>query len=823
MFLIPHRLSKRGRRVYIRYYLGLGLLLFFFHVQGQPRLSGRVEETSGKGLPFANVLLLNARDSSLVKGMVTDQEGSYRLENPKKGQYRLMASMVGYSQVYSPLFSIPEQQEHIVIPPLVLRAVARELSEVTVVAQKPLYEQHLDRLVVNVQSSIASAGATALDVIERSPGITVNRQIGSLAMNGKEGVMVMVNGKLSRLPMTALMQMLSGMNAGNIEKIELLSTPPARFDAEGNAGLINIVLKTNTEYGTHGSYSLTAGYNWHEKAATSFSLNHRTEKLNLYGEYSLMYNHTGMIGYDDRKFIYPTLSLEANTENSRDIHLLNHNARVGVEYLLSPKTTLGGGGAAFSNRFGVTSWNVSRYSHLASLDTLIHIEEEGFNRWHHLMGNVNLRHSLSTNEQVSLDVDYLYYYNINPRLYSNSYQYQKAEDNFEDQFKLNKYTPIRIWVGKCDYIKNLTAGMKLEAGVKGTLSRVQNEMVLENFRQEQWQRDNEFTQNVWMKENIGASYLSFHHQMNTKTKLQVGLRYEYSQTELEDQEGRKLLERRNGYFFPSLSFSRDFSKEHSLQLSYNRRILRPTYNDLAPYVVFADRYSFYLGNIRLKPTLSHILRIGYRFKENYLLSLQYSHDQNAIAVWQVKVDPQTRRQYTYPENIDQVNTLSFSLSFPLQVGSFWQMQHTFTGNWQDLSTGFEGSRFGSSRINGQINWMHSFKLPHAFSFELSGFYQTASLLGLAVRKGYGSFNMGLQKKLSQEKGTFRLSVEDLFWTLPLLELAYNQPTKGFSRHLHLRNEPRVLRLTYSANFGNKHLKGVKRNTASEEERKRVSN
>lgn len=151
------------------------------------------------------------------------------------------------------------------------------------------------------------------------------------------------------------------------------------------------------------------------------------------------------------------------------------------------------------------------------------------------------------------------------------------------------------------------------------------------------------------------------------------------------------------------------------------------------------------------------------------------------------------------------------------------MQHTFTGNWQGLSTHFEGNALQLNRINGQVNWMHTFKLPYQFTLELSGFYQTPSLLGMALRKGYGTFNMGLQKQLPNEKGTLRLSIEDLFWTLPLLEVEYHQPDKDFTRHVHYKNEPRILRLTYSRNFGNKNLKATKRSTASEEERKRVGN
>lgn len=808
----------------MKYWLGLWMITFCLQVTGQHHLSGKVQEISGKGLPFANVLLLNANDSSLVKGMLTDEDGNYHLENPKKGQYRLLASTLGYRRAYSLLFTISDNRRDVVIPPLILIIASQQLNEVAVVAQKPLYEQQLDKLIINVQSSITSAGATALDVLERFPGISVNRQAGNLAMNGKEGVMVMINGKLSRLPTSAVVQMLSGMNAGTIEKIELLATPPAGFDAEGNAGLINIILKTNSEYGTNGSYSLTAGYNWHEKAAASFTLNHRTQKLNLFSEYSFMYNSTGMLGYDNRQFTVQNDTLNAYLDLYRDIKLVNQSARVGFDYSLSPKTSIGTLVTAFSNSFGVNSWNASRFFYRQQvIDTLINVEEEGSNRWYHLMGNVNLRHKLSNKDQLSIDLDYLYYYNRNPRLYTSRYQYQEPLRNYTDQVRLDKNTPISLWVGKADYVKNPGAGMRLEAGIKATLSHVQNDVSLETFHQGQWQTDEELTQSVFMRENIGAGYISFQQQIDAKTKLQTGLRYEYSHTLLTNHQQQNLLERRNGWLFPTLFVSRDFSKQHSLQFSYSRRVMRPTYNDLAPYVVLGDRYTFYSGNIRLKPTLSDIIRIGYRLREKYLWALQYSHDKNAISSWQVRVDPQTRKQFTYPENIDQVNTLSLSLSFPWQVGSFWQMQHTVTGNWQGLSTYFEGNALRLSRFNSQINWTHTVKMPHQLTLELSGFYQTPSLWGMAIRNAYGTFNMGLQKQFTQDKGILRLSVEDLFWTLPHQKFEYNQPEKGFTRRIFLRSEPRVIRLTFSRNFGNKNLKTNSRSTASEEERKRVGN
>lgn len=219
-------------------------------------ISGLVTEASGKGLPYANVLLLNPADSTLVIGTLTSEKGDYLLQKVKQGEYIIMSSMLGFKPVYSRPFVLTSDYS---VESLLL-AEGEELQEVDISGTKPLYQQKIDRMVINVERSIVSAGGSALEILERSPGVLVNRQSNSISIVGKEGVVVMINGKMSYVPVNALIQMLEGMAADNIESIELITTPPSNFDAEGNAGYINIVLKTRTDLGLNGSYSLSAGY-----------------------------------------------------------------------------------------------------------------------------------------------------------------------------------------------------------------------------------------------------------------------------------------------------------------------------------------------------------------------------------------------------------------------------------------------------------------------------------------------------------------------------------------------------------------------------------
>jgi outer membrane receptor protein involved in Fe transport len=784
-------------------------------------VTGQVKDGSNRSVSFANVLLMQAQDSALYKGTLTDEAGSFTFENVGAGTFRVKSFMIGYTPLITPPFTIaPGQQSHR-LPPLELSVEARQLSEVRVEAQKPLYEQQIDRLVVNVQNSITAAGSTALEVLERSPGITLDRQNNALLMAGKQGVQVMINGKLSRLPISAIIQMLEGMNASNIEKIELITTPSAKYDAEGNAGMINIVLKKNTDFGTNGSFALTMGYGRYEKPAANLNLNHRTQKLNLYGDYSFAYNH-GWMQFTNSRFVnHLGVPSSISTVSDRPFTRTSHNPRVGFDYTLGPKTTIGAVVSGFSNKWEMDARNKITLLEGQKLPTLIDLQTIETNVWRHLMSNLNLKHSLKENQEITLDLDYLLYHNRNPSSYENNYRFLENQETAHDLIRIEKTTPIRMGVAKADYLLTLNSKTKVETGIKGTLTRLDNEVVVDRYLQNQWQRDPEFSQKIDMQEDIMAGYANVNFELNPRTKVQTGLRYEHTYTDLSSPTQKHLVLRRYGNFFPSLFLTRELSKDHNLQFSYSRRITRPTFNDLAPFVLFLDPYTFFSGNTALRPAITDAVQGTYQFKKIYLLSLQYSHDDNAIG-WLVRVNPETNNQTFYIGNVDRTNTLSLNLSLPFTVASWWQMQNNLTGFLQETNTLYEGTKIKLAGTYARVNSTQSFKLPENFSLELSGFYQSPGLYGITRMKSFGSLNAGLQKKLKEERGMFNLSVNDVFWT-NRIGIITDQPAVNLNQSFGILFEPRVVRLTYSRNFGNKTLKAInRRKTGSEEERRRVS-
>ena len=257
------------------------------------QVSGRLTNNTGQPVPYASVLLLRSNDSSLIKAASTDENGAYQLQYRGEGKYILQISCIGYDTWHSPEFEVTASGPAKDFGTQVMKANLQALADVTVRTTKPHIQQNAYGTIVNVESSILTKGSSVLQIMERSPGIVIDRRNSDIAMNGKSGVMIMLNGKLMRMSTAQLLTMLDGMSADDITTIELLTTPPAGYDAEGSAGLINIVLKKNRKQGTNGSFSLSGGYGRGEKGTGSINIAHNRRNISLYGSYSYLHNRTG--------------------------------------------------------------------------------------------------------------------------------------------------------------------------------------------------------------------------------------------------------------------------------------------------------------------------------------------------------------------------------------------------------------------------------------------------------------------------------------------------------------------------------------------------
>lgn len=783
--------------------------------QSQFNITGVVNDSLGVGIPFANVLLLNPADSTLVLGTMTSEEGNYLLKNVPQGNYSILGTMVGYTPAYSPIFNLSAEYT---ANPLIL-SEGENLEEVNISVAKPLYQQKIDRLVINVESSIVSAGGSALEILERSPGVIVSRQNNLISILGKEGVVVMINGKNNFVPVSALIQMLEGMPAENISSIELITTPPANFDAEGNAGFINIVLKQRTDIGFNGSFSLSAGYGNDYITSNNLNFNYRTEKVYLFGSYSFSLDGTLQIFESYREFIQNGDLLITQTVSDRDPLQRNHNLRVGMDYQLTSRTVTGFILNGYDNRWSMDAMNTSLTTVNGNPSFYVELLNEEVNHWKHFGANYNIKHDFSEDHFLSLDLDYLYYQDENPNTYENTFF--DEDRNFSDTqlSRSDKYTPINILVGKVDHSFSWNT-IKVETGIKGIQTHFENDVEVEDLIGTEWIPDPSLTNYSELDESIFAAYGAVDFTINEKNSFKAGLRYEHTDSQLVTNTQGKVVDRQYGLFFPSLFFNRKFSDNFNLNLSWSRRITRPTFNDLAPFVILLDPNTFISGNASLQPAISDTYKIDLGYK-SAVLSFHYTDEESSIASFQERIDEETGRLIFEAANLDYTKTVGVTLGFPLKITSWWRLQNNLNYMNQEVR-GFYYEEPVEIRLNNfTANIIQSLNLSKSFTAELSGFYTSEGFLGTAIYDAFYRIDLGLQKKFGETGGQLRLAVNDIFDSFE-----FRGGTNLPDQNLRTRNlfdfSTRTYTLTYSRTFGNKELKSANKETGAEEERNRVN-
>ena len=803
-----------------------GMLLCSLSTIGQS-ISGQIKNEN-EVVPFANVLLLNSSDSLLIKGAVSDVDGNFNLMVQNSGDYLLKISSIGYEERFQTISANSSSETN--LGTILISEQAEKLDEVVVEATKPLFEQRIDRTVINVQSSITASAGTALDVLEKSPGITIDRANNSLSLAGKQGVRIMINGKMSRMPLAAAVQMLNGMNAENVESIELITTPPAKYEAEGDAGIINIVLKQTADSGTNGSYSLFAGYGENYKWGGTVNINHRNKKFNVFGNYSFRRDFTYQTFGNNRILEMDNMGTqnEINTNSFREPLTDTHNARIGFDYQLSDKTVIGMMGTFFSYYWDMDAVNrTTTDEHFNGTTTPLSIttlNNEEINDWGYYVGNASISHDINASNNLSIELDYIVYDSNNPVDYEQIFEDLDGNQGGDSTtyFRSSKITPLSTWVPRIDYSLKVNDNTTLEMGLKAAFNELENDVKIEDLVGDEWVINPELSQLAFLHEDIYAAYASMNFKISESLDAKIGIRYEHTITDLDTEEEQNVVYRNYGNLFPSVFLNKKINKENSWVLSYSRRITRPTFRDIAPFVIFLDPFTFYTGNESLLPSITDAFKAEFRHK-SYLFSLQYSRDDNAIARFQPSLAEDGETQLGSAENMDFRDNFNLAVTLPFDITDWWEMQYNVIGSYQITEASYLEAPVRVEAMTLTLNGSNSFKLPKNWTFEISGFYGSPAYFGISKFDHYGALNLGIEKKLKNDGGTFRLTFTDTFNTRNFRGETY-VPEENLNINRWFYLESQILNLTYTQNFGNKKLKKIRnKGNASQEEQNRIGN
>jgi len=705
----------------------------------------------------------------------------------------------------------------------------KQLTGVTVRAGRPLLRQQASGAVVNVQSSILARGSSALEVLERSPGVYIDRRTSNIALNGKNGVMVMLNGKLLRMQADQLMVYLQGMTAADIEKIELLNTPPAKYDAAGNAGVINIVLKKNRN---QGNLSLTAGYGYGEKAAASLNFGRTITNAGVYGNYSFSHDR----GYYDW-FARATddMQLIGGSSSSDYLSVIkpvsnSHNLLLGTDVNLSPRMVVGGSISGNMSRGADHTVNHGEYLLNNGTRYTTDVDIRANNNWDNMGLSLYTEKKMREGEQLNIDLDYLYYKNNRPSAATSTFADSAGhtpgtnDTLFAPVQQTFSVSSMHIGVFKTDYSRQLSPNIKIETGVKGTYTSNNSQSRIESLLDGHWVSSSAAVNNIIMKEAIGAAYGSVEAQLHPSLRLSAGVRYEYSNTQMDDPQHKQPISHREyGKFFPGI-FLTWKRKDAEWNLSYTKRISRPGYNDLASFITYSGPTSVETGNPQLKPTITNNIKLGYNWN-GYSLSLLYSHDDAPMARYQLTPNPTGEVIWVSPQNLVFQKNLSLQVLLPWKINGYWEMNLGFTGGWRQFKLDFTATPVQKDYFGYNASFSTAVKLPAHFALEISGWYNSTSYDGSKKADPFGALNAGLKKELKKNGGALQLTVTDILRTVRINSYLGTLAGEAFNLKSKITfhaesGKAQIIKLTWAKSFGAGQQRKQRNRTVEESSRVR---
>ncbi len=782
-------------------------------------VSGQLFDASGQPLGFATVLLLRP-DSTMAKGAVTDTTGQYFFEGVQPGTYTVAGTMIGYTRVVSAPFTIKEGQLTARVLPLVAREASQTLGEVRITAAKPFIEQLPDKTVINVENSIVASGGNALEVLERAPGVLVDNQNERIVLKGREGTLVMIDGKPTYLSAQEVINLLRNTPSNSIETIELISNPSARFDAAGNAGIINIRLKRGARTnGTNGSLTISSGYGRYPKSSPGFSLNHRSGKLSLFTNYNYDYRKSfgdvdarRYFGEGDSLTRVRNLGVRPNTSQS-------HTFKIGGDYALGKRTTVGlmVNGMLSGNTARIDNRNLvyNAQDQLTQTVTMINASTRDMQR---LSANANLKHTFDTlGREIVADFDVA---QVGIQIEDNMHTRYFGPGNEEIRPALLQrnipLSTVTIRAAKADYVHPLGKGTKLEAGAKVSYVSSDNDLQFETRAESgSYVPDPQRSNHFLYDETIAAAYLNGSREWE-KWTLQAGLRAEQTYSVGNSLTLQKVVDRRYLNLFPSAFVTYNASKSHQWRASYSRRIDRPGYQSLNPFIYVMDAYTYREGNPFLRPQYTNAFQVGYSYKGETSLSLSYNHTTDAMIGVNDQIGEQVR---VTTVNVATFHNVNLNLSLPWQPVKWWTLRPSVDVFWNAYDAEYAGLPLNYRQLSANANLNQSFLLPHGFSAEISAFYNSPSVYGQMFFRSQGQVSFGLQKNLMNKAASLRLNVSDVFYTMRNAGTTnYGNTNLSFVS----RFESRVARLTFTYNFGNRNIKAARqRRTGVEDEQGRI--
>lgn len=782
------------------------------------KITGEIVDRSGEAVPYANVALVQL-DGTLVDGAVSDENGAFQIESTKSAKVKLVVSSIGYQSLVSEPFDLAPG----LIKSFGTLSILDEttgLDEVTVKASRPEIIIEPDKTIINVEGTVMAEGSNALDVVGRSPGIYVDQE-GNINLNGRTGATVMINDRPTYMSATDLANFLRSMPAENIKSIEVVNNPSSRFDAEGSAGVINIQLKKATVDGIFGNVQVGGQYNGQFAPNAGVTLNVKKGKLSTNG--TLNYNEYA---------VYNDIEINRNFTLAEGISSFMQDSRIAsryktpsfngsANYEISKTQNLGVNVQASTsddsnnNSSGTTITNPGQ-----DYKNFIESTNESAGKRNRLFTNLHYDAKLDTlGSKISADVDFTVMDNSSRSLLDNSYWAGNNDptSSYTDKVLTLNDMYYTIFTAKVDYTKVLKGGKTLEAGLKGSWVESDNNLDLSRAQGEGPFEVDPNSNRFLYNENVLAAYGAFKGSFSKKVSYQAGLRGEFSDIVGNSVTLQEVNKQRYFNLFPSFFIQHKVSDKYQIVYNANRRITRPNYRLLNPFVYYIDPLTMEQGNPHLKPQYSTNFEMNHVVNGAYQFTVAYSLTQDAFTQVFVQ-DQEERTTTTYTDNFEQARNANFRAILPIELKKWWNMSNMFQVNYNQFQSQIGEDFLDVAKVSYVARTQQNFTLPKGFKMEVMAMYLGPQIWGQGSIGGFGWVDAGVTKSLMKDKLSLSVNGTDLFRTQVIKA---NVQFADIDTNFRQYRSNQGVRFTLKYNFAKGESFRVKSNSGSSDERNRL--
>lgn len=746
-------------------YILILLLILSIGISAQSGISGRITDKDSISVPGATVLLLNRIDSAYITGTVSDADGRFEIVNLKPDTYILSFSMMGFRKI-----GITKQIEpntNTELGNIVLEEDSYLLSAATVTGKRPPVKVEPGKTTINLSSALLSTDGNILDALRKLPGVVVQDD-GTIILNGKSGANVLIDDKVTYLSGENLINYLRSMSAESVDNIELISQPSAKYDAAGSSGIINIQKKRTGEEGIHIAASSAVERGKRTRGNENLSLSFRRNKWNVYADYSFYWGEEWIDMRFSGRYLSPATSqpLDLRKDFTDDLERRHrgHYARTGLDYEVSDKITAGT--YVSFNRFDLKKDevivsdffyrdNVESDSTLTSVNSMDH----GYTN---ITGGANVVYKFSESGKWDASFDYQIFDREDDHLLQSSFL-THIRPVKEDTLSGKTNADIRIYSGQTNMNYDLSEKFGISAGLKSVFVNIGNDASYKNLIAGNWQEDLNLSSNFHYRENINAGYFQFNAKWSPRFSTEAGLRLENTNTKSTYGSHTRDTSFTKSYvqLFPTLSAQYRLSDNHDLSVMYGRRIVRPNYRNMNPFVEVRDQFLYEQGNTELKPELVDNIEISWLLRKRFSFTAFYSHRKNPISLsFLVENDS---RVLVLPLNLSGNNSFGLRAGLNnLKPFGWWTAHINGSLTYKQFDWLTPGKTSKNEVTTPMIHVNNQFALPYGWGGEAQGLYMGKMIEGQTTVKPIWTVSLGVRKNLCNDKFSLYIYAYDIF-------------------------------------------------------------